>query len=93
MATGPGELSGRTLRRSSALAIVSRPMHDTRCRPRWRTEPEEVRCGVHQGKTAMPEYRVMIEITKSAYTDIEADSTDETRANAEQPLDEGEMGG
>jgi hypothetical protein len=48
---------------------------------------------VHQGKTAMPEYRVMIDITKSAYTDIEADSTDEARANAEQPLDEGEMGG
>jgi hypothetical protein len=41
----------------------------------------------------MPEYRVTIEITRSAYTDIEADSTDEARANAEQLWDEGEMGG
>src|SRR5262245_61417256 len=93
MATGPGELSGRTLRRSSALAGVSCPTRDTRCRPRCRTEAGEVRCGVHQGETAMPEYRVMIEITRSANTDIEADSTDEARVTAEQPLDEEEMGG
>jgi hypothetical protein len=41
----------------------------------------------------MPEYRVTLEITRSAYTDIEADSTDDARANAELLLDEGEMGG
>ena len=48
---------------------------------------------MHQGETAMPKYWVTIEITRSAYTEVEAESTDEARAKAEQRLEEGEMGG
>jgi hypothetical protein len=41
----------------------------------------------------MPKYWVMIEITRSAYTEIEADSTDEARAKADQLLEESGIGG
>jgi hypothetical protein len=41
----------------------------------------------------MPTCWVTIDITRSASTEIEAGSANEARANAEQPLDEGERGG
>ena len=48
---------------------------------------------MYEGETAMLKYWVTIESTRSAYAAIEADSTDEARAKAEQLLEEGEMGG
>jgi hypothetical protein len=45
------------------------------------------------GELTMPKYWVTFEITRSAYADIEADSTDEARAKADQLLEEGEIGG
>jgi hypothetical protein len=40
----------------------------------------------------MPKYWVTIEITRRAYTEVEADSTDEVRAKADQLLEEAEIG-
>lgn len=45
------------------------------------------------GEIAMPKYWVTIEITRSAYAEVETDSKDEARAKADQLLEEGEIGG
>ena len=45
------------------------------------------------GEIATPKYWGTIEITRSAYAAIEADSTDEARAKADQRVEEGEIGG
>jgi hypothetical protein len=41
----------------------------------------------------MPKYRVTIEITRSAYTEIEAESRMKPGQKPERLLEEGEMGG
>jgi len=41
----------------------------------------------------MPKYWVTIEITRSAYAEVEADSMDEAHAKADQLLEEGHIRG
>jgi hypothetical protein len=41
----------------------------------------------------MPRYRATIEITRSAYAEVEADSADEAHAKVDQVLEEGEIRG
>jgi hypothetical protein len=45
------------------------------------------------GEITMPKYWVTLEITRSAYAEVEADSKDEAHAKADQLLEEGEIKG
>jgi len=45
------------------------------------------------GEVIMPRYWATIEITRSAYAEVEADSADEAHAKVDQLLEEGEIRG